>query len=97
MISTSLKRPGTEFTFPIEWIPRPPYWKTILGDGRFSHFLVGAQRFESRSLLLWAVLFRSDRRLRFARIHFPGVILLCTRAGDDDVALSFGYYSLLSS
>ena len=26
MISTSLKRPGTEFAFPIEWIPNPPYW-----------------------------------------------------------------------
>ena len=27
MISTSLKRPGTEFAFPIEWIPNPPYWR----------------------------------------------------------------------
>ena len=27
MITTSLKRPGTEFTFPIEWLPNPPRWE----------------------------------------------------------------------
>jgi ABC-type glycerol-3-phosphate transport system permease component len=24
MISTSLKKPGTEFTIPVQWIPNPP-------------------------------------------------------------------------
>lgn len=27
MISTSLKKPGTEFTIPIQWIPNPPRWQ----------------------------------------------------------------------
>jgi ABC-type glycerol-3-phosphate transport system permease component len=26
MISTSLKRPGTEFLYPVQWIPSPPRW-----------------------------------------------------------------------
>ena len=27
MITTSLKASGTEFTFPIEWLPNPPRWR----------------------------------------------------------------------
>ena len=30
MISTSLKKPGTEFTFPIEWIPVPAPLRQLL-------------------------------------------------------------------
>ena len=74
MISTSLKKPGTEFTFPIEWIPVPPrfgnYWTawTILP---FNQWLVNTIRITGLSIL-GHIVSCAIVGFGFARIRFPG-------------------------
>jgi multiple sugar transport system permease protein len=74
MVSTSLKRPGTEFTFPIEWIPGAPQWSnyerawTVLPFGRWAlntatiTLLATVGHVASSAVIAFG----------FARIPFPG-------------------------
>ncbi|MDE0196558.1 MAG: carbohydrate ABC transporter permease [Caldilineaceae bacterium] len=74
MISTSLKRPGTEFTFPIEWIPVPPRFGnyqnawTILP---FNQWLFNTIRITGLSIL-GHIVSCAIVGFGFARIRFPG-------------------------
>lgn len=74
MISTSLKRPGTEFTFPIEWIPRPPYWEnyprgwSVLPFSEWALNTIQITFFAT----LGSVISSAIVGFGFARIHFPG-------------------------
>ena len=74
MISTSLKRPGTEFTFPIEWLPRPATWSnyreswTVLP---FSSWLRNTLII-TVSCILGHVLSSAVVGFGFGRIQFPG-------------------------
>lgn len=74
MISTSLKRPGTEFTFPIEWIPRPPHWSnyptgwTVLP---FSQWAVNTVLI-TLAATLGNLISCALVGFGFARIQFPG-------------------------
>ncbi len=74
MISTSLKRPGTEFTFPIEWIPVPPRFGnytnawTILP---FNQWLINTIRITGLSIVGHLVSC-AIVGFGFARIRFPG-------------------------
>lgn len=74
MISTSLKRPGTEFTFPIEWIPTPPRYGnysnawTILP---FNQWLFNTIRITGLSIV-GHVVSCAIVGFGFARIRFPG-------------------------
>ncbi len=74
MISTSLKRPGTEFTFPIEWIPVPPRFGnytnawTILP---FNQWLINTVRITGLSIVGHLVSC-AIVGFGFARIRFPG-------------------------
>jgi multiple sugar transport system permease protein len=74
MISTSLKKPGTEFTFPIEWIPSPPRWQnypeawTVLP---FSTWLLNTLIITLTSIV-GNVLSSAVVGFGFARIRFPG-------------------------
>ena len=74
MISTSLKKPGTEFTFPIEWIPVPPRFGnyhnawTILP---FNQWLINTIRITGLSIV-GHVVSCAIVGFGFARIRFPG-------------------------
>lgn len=74
MISTSLKRPGTEFTFPIEWIPRPAQWSnyplawSTLPFNQWALNTITITFFAS----LGSVLSSAVVGFGFARIKFPG-------------------------
>jgi len=74
MISTSLKKPGTEFTFPIEWIPVPPRFGnyqnawTILP---FNQWLFNTVRITGLSIL-GHIVSCAIVGFGFARIRFPG-------------------------
>ncbi len=74
MISTSLKRPGTEFTFPIEWIPRPPNWSnypngwTVLPFSEWALNTIQITFFST----LGGVISSAIVGFGFARIRFPG-------------------------
>ncbi len=74
MISTSLKRPGTEFTFPIEWIPVPPrfgnYW-TAWSILPFNQWLFNTVRITGLSIL-GHIISCAIVGFGFARIRFPG-------------------------
>ena len=74
MISTSLKRPGTEFTFPIEWIPVPPrfgnYW-TAWSILPFNQWLVNTVRITGLSII-GHIVSCAIVGFGFARIRFPG-------------------------
>ena len=74
MISTSLKRPGTEFTFPIEWIPVPPrfgnYW-TAWSILPFNQWLFNTVRITGLSIL-GHIISCAIVGFGFARITFPG-------------------------
>jgi len=74
MISTSLKKPGPEFTFPIEWIPRPPYWKNYIRGWTVLPFTDWA--FNTLQITFFAtlgsVISSAIVGFGFARIKFPG-------------------------
>ena len=74
MISTSLKRPGTEFTFPIEWIPLPPRWGNYSRAWSilpFNLWLVNTVRITGLSIVGHCVSC-AIVGFGFARIRFPG-------------------------
>ncbi len=94
LVSTSLKQPGTEFTFPPELIPSPIVWSNYLdalSQQPFGLYLrntliiaIGAT--------LGTVLTASLAAFGFARIRFPGrdwlfVVLLSTMMLPDMVTL----------
>jgi ABC-type glycerol-3-phosphate transport system permease component len=74
MVSTSLKRPGTEFTFPIEWIPNPPRW----GNYPEAWTVLPFNRWLANTLTITVlatlghVLSSALIAFGFARIRFPG-------------------------
>jgi multiple sugar transport system permease protein len=74
MISTSLKKPGTEFSFPIQWIPRPLHWEnyplawTTLP---FNTWLVNTLVI-TLSTIIGHLLSSALVAFGFARIQFPG-------------------------
>jgi ABC-type glycerol-3-phosphate transport system permease component len=74
MVSTSLKRPGTEFTFPIEWIPNPPRWSnypqawTVLP---FTAWTINTAVITFTSII-GNVFSSAVVGFGFARIKFPG-------------------------
>jgi ABC-type glycerol-3-phosphate transport system permease component len=78
MLSTSLKRPGTEFMFPIEWIPRPPRWGNYpLAWTRlpFNTWLVNTVIITLFSII-GHLISSAVVAFGFARIQFPGRDLL---------------------
>jgi ABC-type glycerol-3-phosphate transport system permease component len=85
MISTSLKRPGTEFTMPVQWIPNPVRWGnypeawTTLPFTTFAINTVTITVFSTVGYVLSSAVIAFG----FARIKFPGrdalfVLLLST-------------------
>jgi multiple sugar transport system permease protein len=74
MISTSLKRRGTEFTMPIQWIPNPIQWNnyadawTVLPFDTFLINTVVITTFSTIGYVLSSMLIAFG----FARIRFPG-------------------------
>jgi ABC-type glycerol-3-phosphate transport system permease component len=74
MLSTSLKKPGTEFSFPIEWIPSQPRWDnypkawTILP---FNLWLVNTVIITGLAII-GHLLSSAIIGYGFARIKFPG-------------------------
>ncbi len=78
MISTSLKKPGTEFTFPIEWIPLVPRWEnytqawTVLPFNQWLWNTITITGLSIFGHLLSSALIGFG----FARIEFPGRDLL---------------------
>jgi multiple sugar transport system permease protein len=80
MISTSLKKPGTEFTFPIEWIPVPPRWHNYPQAWTalpFNTWLVNTLTITGFSII-GHLLSSALIGFGFARIDFPGRNLLFT-------------------
>ena len=74
MITTSLKQPGTEFTFPIEWLPNPPRLKNYVEGWTvmpFTRWFFNST-FISAVSILGSVLSSAIVGFGFARIRFPG-------------------------
>ncbi len=75
LISTSLKAPGREFSFPPQWIPDPVVWKnypdTLFGVLPFYKFFINTFIVAAVSLV-GAVLVASLVAFGFARLHFVG-------------------------
>jgi multiple sugar transport system permease protein len=78
MISTSLKRPGTEFTMPIQWIPNPLQWSNYPTGWTVLPFSMWAVNTIVITLVasVGFVLSSSVIAFGFARINFPGRDLL---------------------
>ena len=74
MITTSLKKSGTEFTFPIEWLPNPPRWKNYV-DGwtvlPFNRWAVNSVRISALAIA-GSVISSAIVGFGFGRIRFPG-------------------------
>lgn len=74
MITTSLKKSGTEFTFPIEWLPNPPRWKNYV-DGwtvlPFNRWALNSVRISALAIV-GSVLSSAIVGFGFGRIRFPG-------------------------
>ena len=74
MITTSLKKSGTEFTFPIEWLPNPPRWKNYV-DGwtvlPFNRWALNSVRISALAIA-GSVLSSAIVGFGFGRIRFPG-------------------------
>jgi len=95
LVSTSLKAPGKEFTFPPQWIPDPIVWSnypnTLFGVLPFYIFFRNTIIISLISLL-GVLLSSSLVAFGFARIHFAGrdllfVVLLATMMLPDAVTL----------
>ncbi len=74
MITTSLKQPGTEFTFPIEWLPNPPRWQNYVEGWTvlpFTRWLFNSL-FVTLIAITGSVLSSAVVGFGFARIRFPG-------------------------
>lgn len=74
MISTSLKKPGSEFTFPIEWIPAPPRWKNYSEGWTILPFNLWALNtiIITGLSIVGHVVSSAIIAFGFARIRFPG-------------------------
>ena len=74
MITTSLKKSGTEFTFPIEWLPNPPRWKNYV-DGwtvlPFNRWALNSVRISALAIA-GSVISSAIVGFGFGRIRFPG-------------------------
>ena len=74
MITTSLKKSGTVFTFPIEWLPNPPRWKNYV-DGwtvlPFNRWAVNSVRISALAIA-GSVISSAIVGFGFGRIRFPG-------------------------
>ena len=78
MISTALKKPGTEFTYPVEWIPHPPQWSNFPKGWSmlpFNRWLLNSSTITTVSII-GNLLSCSLIAYGFARIPFPGRDLL---------------------
>jgi len=80
MISTSLKRPGTQFTYPIEWIPNPPRWRNYVEGWMVLPFTAWAVNTITITVTttIGYLLSSSLVAFGFARIRFPGRDVLFT-------------------
>ncbi len=82
MVSTSLKVPGREFVFPIEWIPNPVRWQNYIEGWTsldFSRWLLNTIFITGSSIagMIISVLLVA---YGFARLRFPGrdvLFILC--------------------
>jgi ABC-type glycerol-3-phosphate transport system permease component len=74
MVSTSLKRPGTEFTMPIQWIPNPPRWDNYPTAWNVLPFNRWTVNTVTIAVLATVGHLLSSARIAFgfARIRFPG-------------------------
>lgn len=74
MITTSLKRPGTEFAFPIEWWPNPPRWENYREGWTVMPFTrwLGNSTLITGVAILGSILSSAVVGFGFARIRFPG-------------------------
>lgn len=74
MITTSLKRPGTEFAFPIEWWPNPPRWENYREGWTVMPFTrwLGNSTLITGIAILGSILSSAVVGFGFARIRFPG-------------------------
>ncbi len=74
MITTSLKAPGTEFTFPIEWLPDPPRWRNYR-DGwtvmPFNQWAFNSTRITALAII-GSICSSAIVGFGFGRIRFPG-------------------------
>lgn len=74
MITTSLKASGTEFTFPIEWLPNPPRWRNYPDGWTVMPFNLWA--FNSTRITVLAIVgsicSSAVVGFGFGRIRFPG-------------------------
>jgi ABC-type glycerol-3-phosphate transport system permease component len=80
MISTSLKKPGTEFTFPIEWIPSSPRWGNYAKAWTtlpFNSWLFNTMTITGLSIV-GHIMSSALIGFGFARIKFPGRDLFFT-------------------
>jgi ABC-type glycerol-3-phosphate transport system permease component len=74
MVSTSLKKPGTEFSFPIQWIPNPPRWENYvraLTQLPFDTWAINSVVITGLSIL-GNLVSSALVGFGFARIDFPG-------------------------
>lgn len=85
MVSTSLKGPDALFTYPPEWIPRPPVWRNYIEVWR----MIPLGRFLFNTVFITVLAMAAELLTTslvaygFARFQFPGrntifFILLCT-------------------
>ncbi|MEM4217696.1 MAG: carbohydrate ABC transporter permease [Candidatus Methanomethylicaceae archaeon] len=74
MISTSLKRPGTEFTIPIQWIPNPPHWDNYSKGWSILPFNIWLFNTITITVIstIGFLVSSSVIAFGFARIDFPG-------------------------
>jgi multiple sugar transport system permease protein len=94
LVSTSLKQPGTEFTYPPEWIPSPIVWQNYvdaLAQQPFGLYLRNTLTI-TVAATLGSVITASLAAFGFARIRFPGrdflfILLLSTMMLPDIVTL----------
>lgn len=94
LLSTSLKLPGTEFTYPPQWIPTPLSWQNYpnaLQQGSFDVYFRNTLTITVLATL-GTVITASLAAFGFARIRFPGrdflfVVLLSTIMLPDIVTL----------
>jgi multiple sugar transport system permease protein len=78
MISTSLKKPGTEFTIPVQWIPNPPRWQNYPEGWSVLPFNLWLLNTVAITLVatLGSLISSALIGFGFARIDFPGRTVL---------------------
>jgi len=78
MISTSLKKPGTEFTIPVQWIPNPPRWQNYPEGWSVLPFNLWLLNTVAITVVatLGSLISSALIGFGFARIDFPGRTVL---------------------